>query len=174
MISEGFVLNGATVYISSRDAKACEQACKELNALGNGKADFIAADLYKEDAAKNIADALKKRAGSTLVRLTVDTVRHMSVYVVWLTVTELDVLVNNSGSNWGESYDTYPSAAWDRVLDLNLKRVFQLTQAVTPLLESASTPTCPARIINIGSVDGLRVPALETFAYSASKAGLHH
>ena len=65
MISEGFIQNGATVYISSRDAKACEQACKELNALGKGKADFIAADLYKEDAAKNIADELKKRAGST-------------------------------------------------------------------------------------------------------------
>lgn len=65
MISEGFVQNGATVYISSRDAKACEQACKELNAFGKGKADFIAADLYKEDAAKNIADELKKRAGST-------------------------------------------------------------------------------------------------------------
>ncbi|CAN9441419.1 unnamed protein product [Alternaria sp. RS040] len=150
MISEGFVQNGATVYISSRDAKACEQACKELNALGKGKADFIAADLYKEDAAKNIADELKKRAG------------------------KLDVLVNNSGSNWGESFDKYPAAAWDRVLNLNLKRVFQLTQAVTPLLEAASTPSSPARIINIGSVDGLRVPALETFAYSASKAGLHH
>jgi NAD(P)-dependent dehydrogenase (short-subunit alcohol dehydrogenase family) len=64
MISEGFVQNGATVYISSRDVKACEQACRELNALGKGKADFIAADLYKEDAAKNIADELKKRAGS--------------------------------------------------------------------------------------------------------------
>lgn len=82
--------------------------------------------------------------------------------------------MNNSGSNWGESYDTYPSAAWDRVLTLNLKRVFQLTQAITPLLEAAATKPDPARVINIGSVDGLRVPALETFAYSASKAGLHH
>jgi NAD(P)-dependent dehydrogenase (short-subunit alcohol dehydrogenase family) len=168
MISEGFVRNGATVYISSRDAKACEQVCRELNALGKGKADYIAADLYKEDAAKNIADELKKRAGSTLLAC--------ATYgcIVWLTVIELDVLVNNSGSNWGEAYDTYPSAAWDRVLNLNLKRVFQLTQAVTPLLEAASSSTSPARIINIGSVDGLRVPALETFAYSASKAGLHH
>jgi NAD(P)-dependent dehydrogenase (short-subunit alcohol dehydrogenase family) len=68
MISEGFIQNGATVYISSRDAKACEQACHELNALGKGKADFIAADLYKEDAAKNIADELKKRAGSKFVQ----------------------------------------------------------------------------------------------------------
>lgn len=66
MISEGYVQNGATVYVSSRDAKACEQACKELNALGKGKADFIAADLYKEEDIKRIADELKKRAGSML------------------------------------------------------------------------------------------------------------
>ncbi|KAF1951522.1 NAD(P)-binding protein [Byssothecium circinans] len=150
MISEGFVRNGATVYVSSRDAKACEQACKELNALGKGKADYITADFYKEEEIKKVADGLKKREG------------------------KLDVLVNNSGSNWGESYDSYPSAAWDRVLNLNLKRVFQLTQAVTPLLEAAGSAASPSRIINIGSVDGLRVPALETFAYSASKAGLHH
>ncbi|KAL5121411.1 hypothetical protein ACEQ8H_000482 [Pleosporales sp. CAS-2024a] len=150
MISEGFIQNGALVYLSSRDAKACEQACKELNALGKGKADFIAADFYQESEIKRVADELKKRAG------------------------KLDVLVNNSGSNWGESYDTYPDKAWDRVLNLNLKRVFQLTQAVTPLLEAASTAASPARVINIGSIDGLRVPALETFAYSASKAGLHH
>jgi short-subunit dehydrogenase len=65
MISEGFVQNGATVYISSRDAKACEQACKELNAYGKGKADFIAADFYNEEELKKVADELKKRAGST-------------------------------------------------------------------------------------------------------------
>lgn len=65
MISEGFVQNGASVYISSRDAKACEQACKELNALGKGKADFIAADFYQESALQHVADELKKRAGST-------------------------------------------------------------------------------------------------------------
>ncbi|KAF2020292.1 NAD(P)-binding protein [Aaosphaeria arxii CBS 175.79] len=150
MISEGFVANGAKVYISSRDAKACEQACKDLNALGKGKADYITADFYKEEDIKNLAEELGRRE------------------------KKLHILVNNSGSNWGESYDTYPSAAWDRVLNLNLKRVFQLTQAVTPLLEAAASSTDPSRIINIGSVDGLRVPALETFAYSASKAGLHH
>jgi len=82
--------------------------------------------------------------------------------------------VNNSGSNWGESYDTYPDSAWVRVLTLNLQRVFTITQLVTPLLERAGEKGNPARIINIGSVDGLRVPALETFAYSSSKAGLHH
>ncbi|PSN72220.1 short-chain dehydrogenase/reductase-like protein SDR [Corynespora cassiicola Philippines] len=150
MISEGFVTNGATVYVSSRDAKACEEACRELNALGKGRADYITADLYKEEDITKLAAEIKKREG------------------------KLNVLVNNSGSNWGESYDTYPSAAWDRVLTLNLKRVFQLTQAVTPLLEAAASKGNPSRVINIGSVDGLRVPALETFAYSASKAGLHH
>lgn len=69
MISEGFVQNGATVYVSSRDAKACEQACKELNALGKGKADYITADLYDEAAIKNIAEELKKREGSQYYQL---------------------------------------------------------------------------------------------------------
>lgn len=87
---------------------------------------------------------------------------------------ELHILVNNSGSNWGEPYDTYPDTAWTRVLTLNLHRVFTITQLLTPLLEAAATPQDPARIINIGSIDGLRVPGLETYAYSASKAGLHH
>jgi short-subunit dehydrogenase len=65
MISEGFIQNGANVYISSRDAKACEQACKELNALGKGKADYITADFYKEEHVKKVAEELKKREGST-------------------------------------------------------------------------------------------------------------
>lgn len=93
---------------------------------------------------------------------------------IYLFYSELHVLVNNSGSNWGAPYDEYPSAAFTRVLTLNLHRVFDLTQLVTPLLEKASGPNDPARIINIGSIDGLRVPSLETFAYSSSKAGLHH
>jgi len=150
MISEGFVTNGAKVYISSRDASACDSACSELNALGKGTAHAIPADFYKESDCLALAAELKKRE------------------------PKLHVLVNNSGSNWGEPYDSYPDKAWTRVLTLNLHRVFTITQALTPLLEAASAPSDPARIINIGSVDGLRVPALETFAYSSSKAGLHH
>jgi NAD(P)-dependent dehydrogenase (short-subunit alcohol dehydrogenase family) len=89
--------------------------------------------------------------------------------------TKLDVLVNNSGSNWGANYAEYPDSAWTRVLTLNLTRVFTITQLLTPLLEAgAGNGTSPSRVINIGSVDGLSVPTLETFAYSASKAGLHH
>lgn len=167
MISEGFVRNGARVYISSRDAKAGEQVCSELSAIGPGKAFSIPADFYKEEDCKNLATELAKRE------------------------SELHVLVNNSGSNWAAEYGQYPGrlaltlfvgielmlgldSAWDRVITLNLKRVFTITQLLTPLMEKAQKEGDPARIINIGSVDGLRVPRLETFAYSASKAALHH
>ncbi|KAK2625289.1 hypothetical protein QTJ16_005658 [Diplocarpon rosae] len=166
MISEGFVTNGAKVYISSRDKKACDVACEELNALGSGSAYSIPADFYKLEDCKKMVEELKKRE------------------------TKLHVLVNNSGSNWGAPFDEFPDTAWTRyddfleyptcinqrsnpVLTLNLTRVFTLTQALTPLLEAAATPSDPSRIINIGSVDGLRVPSLDTFSYSASKAGLH-
>ncbi|EOD45802.1 putative short chain dehydrogenase reductase family protein [Neofusicoccum parvum UCRNP2] len=153
MISEGFVTNGAKVYISSRDAKACDAAVAELNKAGaasGGTAHAIPADFYKEEDCKKLADELAKRE------------------------EKLHVLVNNSGSNWGAPYDQYPESAWVRVLTLNLHRVFTITQLVTPLMEAAAEEGDPGRVINIGSVDGLRVPALETFAYSSSKAGLHH
>ncbi|KAF2139256.1 uncharacterized protein K452DRAFT_254494 [Aplosporella prunicola CBS 121167] len=153
MISEGFVANGARVYISSRDAKACDAAVAELNEAGKaagGEAHAIPVDLYKESECRRLVEELGRRE------------KH------------LHVLVNNSGSNWGAPYSEYPDSAWTRVLTLNLHRVFTLTQLVTPLLEAGATATDPARVINIGSVDGLRVPALETFAYSSSKAGLHH
>ncbi|GAA5906044.1 uncharacterized protein JCM6883_002533 [Sporobolomyces salmoneus] len=159
MISEGFVKAGAAkVYISSRDQKSLQQSADEMNKLPGVSGNpcvAIAADLSKADGVKSLVAEIEKRE------------KHVNV------------LVNNSGNNWGQSYDEYPEAAWDRVLGLNLKMVFLLTQKLTPLLE-ASLPSKegpwedPARIINIGSVDGIRVPALETFAYSASKAGLHH
>ncbi|KAH0542313.1 hypothetical protein FGG08_003250 [Glutinoglossum americanum] len=138
MISEGLVQNGATVYISSRDAKACGEAVRELNDLGKGKAIAIPADFYKEEDCKRLAAELSRRE------------------------PKLHILVNNSGSNWGARYDEYPDSAWIRVLTLNLHRVFTITQLLTPLLEKAASPGDPSRIINIGSVDGLRVPPLET------------
>lgn len=150
MISTGYVRNGATVYIASRDAKACEAVAAELTKLGPGKAFALPGDLQKLEDIKRIAEELGKREG------------------------KLDVLVNNSGANWGETFDKYPDAAFTKVMMLNVQRVFTLTQAVTPLLEKAQSELNPARVINIGSIDGLRVPALETFAYSASKAALHH
>ena len=100
-----------------------------------------------------------------------------------LTVADLDVLVHNSGNNWGAPFEEYvppinpnkivdiqPDAAWSRVIGLNLVRPFTLTQKLLPLLLKSQSP----RIIHIGSISGISVPGLETYAYSASKAGLHH
>jgi NAD(P)-dependent dehydrogenase (short-subunit alcohol dehydrogenase family) len=82
--------------------------------------------------------------------------------------------VNNAGANWGAPLEEYPDAAWDKVLALNVKAVFQLTRACLPQLEAAASAADPARVINTGSIDGLHVPLLETYAYSASKAAVHH
>jgi NAD(P)-dependent dehydrogenase (short-subunit alcohol dehydrogenase family) len=84
------------------------------------------------------------------------------------------VLVNNAGATWGEPLEQFPASAWDKVLTLNLKAPFFLTRACLPLLEAAGTPDDPARVINVGSIDGLRVPGLPSYSYSASKAGVHH
>ncbi|KAK3945856.1 hypothetical protein QBC46DRAFT_61903 [Diplogelasinospora grovesii] len=156
MISEGFVRNGAKVYISSRDATACNTAAQELNALSSsstsppGQAVALPADLSKESECHRLAATLSERE------------------------KQLHVLVNNSGATWGESFSEYPDSAWTKLLTLNLQRVFTLTQSLAPLLEAASTADAPSRIIHIGSIDGIRVPVLSNFAYSASKAGLHH
>ncbi|GAA5872278.1 hypothetical protein JCM1840_004114 [Sporobolomyces johnsonii] len=159
MISEGFMKAGAArVYIASRDLKSLQAAADEMNNLPGieGKCIPLVADLAKYEGVLGLAEELNKREKC------------------------LHVLVNNSGNNWGAPYDEYPDSAWERVLTLNLRRVFTLTQKLTPLL-LASLPDGntegpwedPARIINIGSVDGIRVPTLETYAYSASKAALH-
>lgn len=84
------------------------------------------------------------------------------------------ILVNNAGATWGAPLEEFPASGWDKVLDLNLKAPFFLTRAFLPLLEAAATEDDPARVINIGSIDGLRVPEFENFSYSASKAGVHH
>ncbi|OIW23569.1 NAD(P)-binding protein [Coniochaeta ligniaria NRRL 30616] len=161
MISEGFVSSGCKVYISSRSAADCDAAAASLNALASslssgGSAFSIPADLSREDECKRLAAALAARE------------------------EKLHVLVHNSGAAWGEPFDSFPDSAWGKVLTLNLQRVFTLTQRLMPLLEAAAVKgegevvVDPARIINIGSIDALRVPVVENFAYSASKAGLHH
>jgi NAD(P)-dependent dehydrogenase (short-subunit alcohol dehydrogenase family) len=82
--------------------------------------------------------------------------------------------VNNAGANWGEAIETYPDDAWDKVLALNVKGVFHTTRSLLPQLAAAASAADPARVINIGSIDGIQVPAMETYAYSASKAAVHH
>lgn len=149
MIAEGFVTNGATVYITGRDASACASASASLSKLGTCHA--IPADLQSLTECERLVAELTARSPGGV-----------------------HVLVNNAGATWGDAIETYPEAAWDKVLTLNLKRAFTLTQLLLPAMERAGSAADPARVIHIGSIDGLRAPQFASFAYSASKAGLHH
>ena len=146
MIARGFVEAGASVIISSRKADACEALAEELSAIGPCRA--IPADLSKEDECRRLVEAVGATGG-------------------------LDVLVNNAGATWGAPLADYDEAAFERVLALNVKGVFHMTKFARPLLESSGTAASPSRVINIGSIDGLHVPDMETYAYSASKAAVH-
>jgi len=148
MIAEGYARAGARVYIASRKASELEARVAELGDGGDVRP--IVADLSSEAGCNALGDALEARE------------------------EKLDVLVNNAGANWGAPYEEYPESGWDRVLDVNVKGVFFLTRRLTPLLEKAASADDPARVINVGSIDGITVPALETYAYSASKAAVHH
>jgi NAD(P)-dependent dehydrogenase (short-subunit alcohol dehydrogenase family) len=148
MIARGYVEAGARVYISSRKAEVCEQVAEELSRAGECVA--LPADLSGEEECRRLAAAVADRE------------------------RQLHVLVNNAGATWGAPLREFPASAWDKLLDLNLKAPFFLTRALLPLLEAAATPHDPARVINVGSIDGLTVPTFPTYAYAASKAGLHH
>jgi NAD(P)-dependent dehydrogenase (short-subunit alcohol dehydrogenase family) len=148
MIARAYVEAGARVYISSRKAEVCEQVAEELSRTGECVA--VPADLSGEQECRRLAAAVADRE------------------------RQLHILVNNAGATWGAPLAGYPAPAWDKVLDLNLKAPFFLTRALLPLLEAAATPDDPARVINVGSIDGLTVPTFPTYAYAASKAGLHH
>jgi NAD(P)-dependent dehydrogenase (short-subunit alcohol dehydrogenase family) len=148
MIARGLLTAGARVYISSRKADACAAAEQELSPYGTVTA--ILADLSTEAECLRLAAEVGRREQA------------------------VHVLVNNAGATWGAPLAEFPAAAWDKVVDLNLKAPFFLTRGFLPLLEAGGTLEDPARVINIGSIDGLRVPPFPTYAYSASKAGLHH
>ena len=147
MIAAGFLAQGAKVYISSRKAAACEDTAKELSALGPCFA--LPADVSTVEGARGLAAAYAAKESS------------------------LDILVNNAGAAWGESFDTFPEKGWDKVMDLNLKSPFFLTQALHEPLRKAAR-TRPAKVINIASIDGVSVNPMETYSYAASKAGLIH
>jgi NAD(P)-dependent dehydrogenase (short-subunit alcohol dehydrogenase family) len=148
MIARGFVEAGAKVYISSRKADVCDEVAADLSQAGECVA--LPADLSTEAECGRLADEVALREES------------------------LDILVNNAGATWGASLDAFDEAAWERVLSLNVKGVFHLTKFLVPLLEKAGTADEPARVINIGSIDGIHVPAMDTYSYSASKAAVHH
>src|ERR1700735_1837555 len=148
MIARGLLQAGASVYISSRKADACAAAAQELAQYAPVAA--IPAALSTEAECLRLAREVGEREQA------------------------LHILVNNAGATWGAPLAEFPAAAWDKVVDLNLKAPFFLTRAFLPLLEAGGTHDDPARVINVGSIDGLHVPSLPTYSYSASKAGLHH
>ena len=147
MIAEGFLAQGAKVYISSRKAKACDQTAAELSALGTCIS--LPGDVSTVEGAHALVAAYAQREGA------------------------LDILVNNAGAAWGAPFDEFPESGWDKVVDLNLKAPFFLTQALHAHLCKAAKSHV-AKVINIASIDGVSVNPMETYSYAASKAGLIH
>src|SRR3990172_6537883 len=148
MIAHGLVANGARTYVTARKAEACAKTAAALSREGACVA--LPADLAQAEERARLVEELSARENA------------------------LHILVNNAGANWGAPLAEFPESGWDKVMDVNLKAVFFLTRDLLPLLTKAGSPADPARVVNVGSIDGLHVPALETYSYSASKAALHH
>ncbi|HVY19832.1 MAG TPA: SDR family oxidoreductase [Bauldia sp.] len=146
MIAEAFLAQGARVYISARKADRCRAAAEEMGP----RCSALPADISNIEGARTLA-AQVAVAGPGL-----------------------DILVNNAGAAWAASFEDFPENGWDKVFDLNVKAPFFLTQALLPVLKAAARPDRPAKVINIGSIDGLRISPWETYSYQASKAALHH
>lgn len=148
MIATGLVQSGVKTYISSRKAAACDATAKRLSK--HGECISIPCDLATMAGVHELASAIEERED------------------------KLDILVNNAGATWGEPLERFPESGWDKVMTINLKSPFFLTQALLPLLEKAGTHEDPARVINIGSISGLHIGDLPTYSYNPSKAGMHH
>ncbi len=148
MMAHGLLSHGARVYISSRKASACEEASKELSAYGPCLA--LPADCSTMEGIRGLAQAYGAREA------------------------KLDILINNAGAAWLAKFDEFPEKGWDKVMDLNVKTPFFLTQALMAVLRAAATKEKPAKVINVASIDGIGVNPQETYSYAASKAGLIH
>ena len=150
MIAGGFLAYGASkVYITARKAGPCEETAKELSAKYAGECIALPIDMSTVEGCNTLAAELMKRE------------------------PKIDILVNNAGAAWGEDFGTFPESGWDKVMDLNLKSPFFLTQALHEALK-AGAQSRPAKVINIASIDGISVNPQETYSYAASKAGLIH
>ena len=149
MIAAGFLANGAKVYISSRKAEVCDETAKRLQEQYGGECVSLPADLSNLNGIESLVNRLPDGE-------------------------KLDILVNNAGASWGEPIDEYSEKGWDKVMDTNVKGVFFLTQKLLPLLRSSATAEDPSRVINIGSIDGIKTGLFDAFSYGPSKAALHH
>jgi NAD(P)-dependent dehydrogenase (short-subunit alcohol dehydrogenase family) len=148
VMARAYVENGAKVYITARKADACNGLAEELSAVG--ECISIPADLSRMEEIDRLASEMRSRE------------------------QRLDILVNNAGASWGASFNDFPESGWDKVMDLNVKSVFFLTQRLIALLEAAATPDGWSRVINIGSIEGIRTMHLEGYSYAASKAAVNH
>lgn len=148
MIAQGFLEQGAKVYITARKAPVCDQAAEELSQYGT---------------CISLPHDLSTVAGCEA--LATDLATHES---------ELDILVNNAGAAWGADFDEFPESGWDKTMDLNVKSLFFLTQKLHPMLKKAASKDPAGKVINIASVDGLKINPWETYAYQASKAAVIH
>ncbi|HEX2593642.1 MAG TPA: SDR family NAD(P)-dependent oxidoreductase, partial [Rhizomicrobium sp.] len=148
MIAQGFLEQGAKVYISARKIAACEEAAKELSQYGECIA--LPLDASGAEGAKRMADAYLKHE------------------------SKLDILCNNAGAAWGAPFAEFPESGWDKVMDLNVKTPFFLTQQLHAALKAAASPEHLAKVIMIASIDGIAANPQETYSYHASKAGLIH
>ena len=147
MIASGLVTNGVRVYITARKAEACDAAADELSEFG--ECISIPADLSTADGLASFVAAFTERED------------------------QLDILVNNAGAAWGAPLGEFPESGFDKVLAINVKAPFMLTQALLPQLKAGATADDPARVIMIVSIDGISVPISDNYSYSASKAGVH-
>jgi len=147
MIAEGLLRAGATVTITSRKQAICDQAAEEMSALGNCVA--LAADLSTPEAA-------------------VDLVKRYRAHF-----DGLDILVNNAGKTWGAPVETFPDRGWAGVMAVNVQTPFKMVQELLPELTASGADGDPSRVINIGSVAGVRIEPLQAYSYSASKAAIH-
>ena len=149
MIAAGFLANGAKVYISSRKSDVCDATAKRLQEEFGGECISVPADLSNLEGINTLANSISEK-------------------------DSLDILVNNAGASWGEPIDEYSEKGWDKVMDTNVKGVFFLTQKLLPLLRKSGTADDPSRVINIGSIDGIKTGLFDAFSYGPSKAALHH
>ena len=147
MIAEGFIMQGAKVYISSRKADQCDAAAVALSAHG-GACFSLPQDVSTVDGCRALTERLARLE------------------------PRLDILVNNAGAAWGADFDVFPESGWDKVMNLNLKSPFFLTQALHGLLTAAASPQRPSKVINIASIDGIHLNPQETYSYHASKSAL--
>ena len=150
MIAAGFLANGAKVYISARKADVCAATANRLSEAYGGECIALTADLSQLAGVESLTKQLSEREST------------------------LDILVNNAGASWGAPLELFPEVGWDKVMDTNVKGVFFLTQKLLPLLRQAARAASPARVINIGSVDGIKAATFDSFSYGASKAAVHH